>query len=475
MSRAGLPLATRHNRFMRFFAAGLLTASLVSAQTRNIVVYPKETHDLLNNPNMGIETFQRFNNQAIYPGLRWSEVGPAGPVDDSKDPVNFPRSTVAYLRWFWSQLEPERGKYRWDIIDTAITEARRHNQTLAFRMMPYDRGTPLPEWFRNSGAKRTNKPTDQDGQTWSPDSADPLYITAWGELVKQAGRRYDGSPYIDSVDISTFGYWGEGWGPYPPAWSVQKELIDQYFDAFPRTKLLMNFDVLEGLVYATKRGAGWRLDCWGDMGRPGHENFKHMLDLYPEQIARGGLQDVWQQYPVSLETCGTPGSWAQWGFDLKPILDQALRWHASTISIKSTAIPEQWKKEFDEFQKQIGYRFALRRFEYPARIKAGTMAPVKMWWLNAGIAPTYRHYDLALELRSDTAASIVRIPSDVRKWLPGDSVYEDTIYIDDSLKPGNYRVRVALLDPRTGRPAIALAIEGRQADGWYDVGAVEVQ
>jgi hypothetical protein len=34
---------------------------------------------------------------------------------------------------------------------------------------------------------------------------------------------------------------------------------------------------------------------------------------------------------------------------------------------------------------------------------------------------------------------------------------------------------VGMLDPRTGLPAIKLAIEGRQPDGWYDLGTVQVR
>ena len=36
-------------------------------------------------------------------------------------------------------------------------------------------------------------------------------------------------------------------------------------------------------------------------------------------------------------------------------------------------------------------------------------------------------------------------------------------------------MRVGLLDPRTRRPAIQLAIEGKQSDGWYDLGEVQVE
>jgi len=147
----------------------------------------------------------------------------------------------------------------------------------------------------------------------------------------------------------------------------------------------------------------------------------------------------------------------------------------SSVNIKSSAIPPEWKKAFDEFQKKMGYRFILRRLEYPKVISPGTMQPVHMWWLNAGVAPAYRPYDLMLELRSDGGSAQVRLPVDIRKWLPGDAVYDGTIYIPETLRPGNYRLRVAMLDPRTGQPAIKLAIEGLQADGWYDLGPIGVQ
>jgi hypothetical protein len=157
------------------------------------------------------------------------------------------------------------------------------------------------------------------------------------------------------------------------------------------------------------------------------------------------------------------------------ILAQALRWHVSSLNVKSSAIPAEWKGKFDEFQKRMGYRLILRRLEYPRRARAGRMMPVHMWWHNAGVAPPYGEYDLALQFQSEGAGEVLVLPVDVRKWLPGDAVYDGTVFVPAALKPGTYRVRVALLDPRTRRPAIRLAIRGRADDGWYDLGAVEVE
>jgi hypothetical protein len=446
------------------------------AQTPTTVIRPKEIDDLLVNPGMGVQTFQRFNGDAINPGREWSEEGPVGRPAPSKGSVDFPASSISYCRWFWATLEPQQGNVRWGILDEALRQARLHHQALAIRLMPYDERHPLPEWYRKSGARRANQPTDKDGEIWQPDFADPLYLKYWGNLVAAAGQRYDGHPDLDTVDISSVGYWGEGWSPYMPAFEVQKELVDIWLEAFKHTLLLMNFEREKALAYATQQGAGWRLDSWGwgAMGSVTGEQRCHMLDLYPEQIVRAGIQEVWQRSPVSLESGGVPGWWKREGYDLDYILAQALRWHVSSVNIKSSAIPPEWKKAFDDFQKKMGYRFILRRLEYPRTIEAGTVQPIHMWWLSGGVAPVYRPYDLAVELLGANATAVIKLPVDVRKWLPGDSVYDGPIYIPANLSPGGYRLRVALLDPRTEQPAIKLAIEGGQPDGWYDVGQVVV-
>jgi hypothetical protein len=335
--------------------------------------------------------------------------------------------------------------------------------------MPYSDRDPLPEWYRNSGARRANK-ADKDANIWQPDFSDPLYLKYWGEVVSEAGKRYDGNPILDSVDISSVGYWGEGWSNYMPPFTSQQPLIDIWLGAFRHTTLLMNFDEPEALAYGTQHGAGWRLDCLGDM-RP---RDPEMLDAYPEQIARTGIQDVWKERPVSLETCDTPAGWRRDGYDLNYILSQALRWHVTSVNVKSSPIPPEWQPQFEEFEKRMGYRFILRRLEYPRAVAAGAMMPVHMWWLNAGVAPIYREYPLAVQLQSGDMKAVLRVRADVTKWLPGDSVVDESLYIPRDLAAGTYHLRVALLDPETRAPAIRLGIQGRQPNGWYDLGSIVV-
>jgi len=232
-------------------AVGVSLYVRASAQTETVVVRPESSDEVLVNPGMGITTFQRFNGQPLNQGLRWSEEGPTSKQAVASGGSVFPDTSISYCRWFWNELQPTANRIRWEIIDTALDEARRHHQSLAIRLMPYDEEHPLPEWYRSAGARRANKATDKDGAIWQPDFSDPLYLKFWSAFITEAGARYDGHPFLDSVDISSVGYWGEGWSDYMPAFQFQKELIDIYFDAFKRTPLLMNFDEPRALAYGT--------------------------------------------------------------------------------------------------------------------------------------------------------------------------------------------------------------------------------
>jgi hypothetical protein len=65
-------------------------------------------------------------------------------------------------------------------------------------------------------------------------------------------------------------------------------------------------------------------------------------------------------------------------------------------------------------------------------------------------------------------------PIDVMKWLPGIHDVTLALAIPADLDPGRYRLAVALLDPFTREPAVRLAIEGRDAQGWYNLSELEV-
>lgn len=458
--------------------AGPNDASAATSEPEEVVIVrPRLIDDILVNPGIGLQTFQRFDGQPLNPPLTWSEAGPVDPPVDAAARADFPSSSIAYFRWFWSQIEPAPGELQLDVVDRAIAAARAHGQTLSFRVMPYDAEHPLPAWLRGQGLRRAPLESGEDAALVHPDYADPLYARRWGQLITALATRYDGHPQIDTIDIASIGYWGEGDGPHPPSFSVRQGLLDAWLDAFKETPLLVNFDEAKGMAHAAGRGAGIRLDCLGDLrlGPGGVGGWSHMRSLYPQEIVRSGVQNVWQKRPIALESCWTPAYWKQHGWNVSTILAQALRWHVSALNVKSTPIPAAQKPAFDDFLRRAGYRLELRQITYPRSVKAGAMMPVHLHWFNAGVAPPYRPWVVALALSTPEASTVIRLPADVRTWLPDDAVIDAAVYVPETLPPKSYRVRVALLDPRTSAPAVRLGIEGRKPDGWYDLGWISVK
>jgi hypothetical protein len=82
---------------------------------------------------------------------------------------------------------------------------------------------------------------------------------------------------------------------------------------------------------------------------------------------------------------------------------------------------------------------------------------------------------LAFRLGSPGHSAVVRTDADVRKWLPGDAVFEHPVFVPADLAAGDYELSVALLDPVTLQPAIRLGIQGRDSDGWYRLGKIHVK
>ena len=87
-------------------------------------------------------TFQRFNGDELNEGAGWTEGFPIDYQDFKGNLTNkdHPATTIAYWRIYWKFLEPEMGKYRWDMVDKALQIARSRGQTLLLRIAPYGTG-----------------------------------------------------------------------------------------------------------------------------------------------------------------------------------------------------------------------------------------------------------------------------------------------------------------------------------------------
>lgn len=437
-----------------------------------VIVRPNEIDDVLTNPGIGFMTFQRFNGDKLNEAKRWTEGKPIVYQEFDGNPENqdYPMTTIAYFRIYWRFIEPQKGKYRWDLIDEALKTARRREQSLMLRIAPYGTGSEndVPCWYREMVGENKDLPE----RKWQVDPEHPYYVKHFAGLIKILGKRYDGHPDLESVDVSIVGAWGEGAGSDLLRQKTREALVDAYLDSFKKTHLVMLLTDKKTNSYGlSKRDVGWRVDCLGDMGGFS-PTWSHMNDYYPQAIINFGMRDAWKKAPVTLEVCWVMQHWKDEGWDVDYIIDQSLKWHISSFNAKSSPVPNDWWPSVNRWLKKMGYRFVLRKFTYPDRLKSGSKLSFTSWWENKGVAPCYRKYPLALRLKNAEKSQILITDADIREWLPGDNLYDNSVLIPSDLPQGEYDLQIGIVEPVSNKPNINLAMEGKQPDGWYHLGKI---
>jgi hypothetical protein len=455
------------------FSIVCLTATVADAQVEPFVdiikakgvpnvalVTPAESDAILVNPGMGFTTHSSVDGEV--PG--------------------YPQSSIAYYRWYWDELEPEEGKFKWAMVDSVLSEVRSRGQRLAIRIMPANGRPRIPDWYRKTGASgyefiaESTQLAGKDNRSWMPDHEDPLFAEYMGRLVTEFAKRYDGHPDIDHVDIGSYGHWGEWHLSFVReqeayAFKIKKMIIDWYLEGFKTTPLVIPEDAEDGLIYATENGTGWRADCMGDYGPPNNWNlmtrYLHLPRAYPS------VGEAWKTRPVAFESCGTMETWLAAGRDIDYIYSACLELHTSILNNKSSPIPPEWWPATEKFLKRMGYRYVVRLLRHERFLEPGSALNIEMTVDNIGVAPVYRAYKPVFELRKAGSRNQKRVVQrhfadwNVLQWLPGRHLASTSTTIPADAEPGRYSIYFALLDPYTDEPAIKLAVDGRDAQGWY--------
>lgn len=442
-------------------------------------ILPRETEEVLTNPGIGFMTFQRFNGDTLNK-VNWTEGNPIEyqKFDGSLQNKDYPMTSIAYFRVYWRYLEPEMGKYNWEMIEKALRTAHERHQTLMLRIAPYGSGTDtvndVPKWYRAMVGNKNEWLPEGDG--WRVDAEDPKYALYFGNMITALGKRFDGHPDLESVDLSIVGFWGEGRGSEILLPRTREALINAYTDNFKKTPLIMLLTDKKSNEYAlTQANVGWRVDCLGDMGGFS-PTWSHMMDAYPESIINFSMQNAWKKAPVSLEVCWVIQKWKDEGWDINYIIDQSLKWHISSLNAKSSAVPKEWKPYVNRWLNKMGYRFALRNFSYPEYVSRGGKISFTSWWENKGVAPCYRKdFALAIRLTNGKTSKVMLTDCDITNWLPGDNLYDNAVFVPSDMPAGKYKLQIAIVDRRSSDPKVNLAITGRTPEGWYSLGEIEIK
>ena len=463
-------------------------------------VRPDESDAWLPNPHRGTTTFQRFQGDDVYPAWHTSDThGPTEftPVRGERENVKYiPRTTLTYVRWPWRWLEPKKGRYNWSIIDGALKAARERGQTAQVRFQPYtrrieyatepirarrcppERSVNVPDWYWDTGAKWVRSGVYAANE---PDSNDPKYLKHFGDFIRAFARRYDGHPDLESIDMAYAGFWGESGGNSTA--KTARKLTDIYLRAFRKTQLLGMLGTpgcrhAAGKTGGKARQIGFRADCFGDLRVadvpqvPLGLGWNHTFDAYPKEIVQCRLTEAWKTAPVTMETCGNVATWFLSGYDLDFIIETGYKYHMSVFMPKNAFFPEPFLERLIEFDKKIGYRYALRQVLLPLEAKRGGRVLAQFFVDNVGCAPIYRPYGLAFRFRQGRRSHVVRLKEDIRKWLPGHAWFEESVTLPKGLSKGEVKVDLGIVD-ETGAPRVRFALDGATRDGWHPLTSID--
>jgi hypothetical protein len=445
-------------------------------------VRPREFKGFLLNPHKGMATFQGFNGgKGFTEGSAYREDGPVKFAKSAGRPKydKYPPSSIAYCRWFWNQIESEKGKRRWEIIDGALKSAVKAGQNLAVRLMPngsWGNRASAPDWYRKCAPVFHH---NEHPEHFFPDYDSQEYYELWSALIADFAGRYDGHPNIDFIDAAYIGSWGEGAviGNGVSTQQIQR-IADVYLKHHKKTPIASLSNDTQ-FKYMTSKGTGWRIDCFGDCTCEPYKDivpeglrWNHMHDVFPRMAS---LRPVaWENGPVVLETCWVVGHWYKYGWDIDWILEQGLKYHPSVLMAKSSPIPSEWMPKILDFCDRIGYRFVLRQIMVPTSIGKNRKFHFSMWVENTGAAPLYHEYDLAFRLRQGTKNTVVRSKTDPKNWLPGDNWIEETLDFSP-ISHGKVEISIGIVPKNSNHPKIKFAINGLEPDGWYVLSEFDVE
>ncbi len=433
----------------------------------------------LGNPGMGWILFYYDNGLDAY-GNRLSSTDT---VDD------FPGLTTVYFRIPWAYLEPEENVFAWSLIDGPAQRWIQKGKKIALRVTCCEGGNRFatPEWVHQAGATgywfECGQGVVAHGSLWEPDYNDPIFLAKLDRFVEALAQRYDGHPSVASVDVGSFGIWGEGHN----FWSTKKDYdaetvfrhLDLYKRHFKKTLLLANDAYIDHgrgertIEYARKLGLGFRDDSI--LVEPGDRIY------FTAHLAQG----FWEKTPVTLESqhygmSVKDGVWAD-GDGYRAAMED---YHASYMGIHW--YPREFyaanKALVDTINLRLGYRLLPSRLRWTKTVQRQTDFKIEMRWANLGVAPCLPGGHIALTLKDSNGgihAVFVVTEFNVCDLPPGkigEPKFREiaaTFRTAITLGRGEYSVFVSVGD-QLGTPEIALPLEDGDGARRYRLGAVEV-
>ena len=397
----------------------------------------------------------------------------------------------SYQRYEWVQFEPTRGNYNWALIDDELTKARARHGRFGMRIMSLCQGcathtykgasSSIPDDLAAATNPLTAAPPGETGTYVLPDWNSEAYLSRVEELLKAIGAHYKDDPTFAFFDVSSYGNWGEfhlwpfnqSGGPYdtstqrPITDANARRIVNANATAFPNKILVINSEnpaALTQAVASTTPPIGIRVDCLGSDGLAGGQD---AINAVP------GAVDRWRTAPFITEWCQT--NLGNSGANLFVQGEsQVTQYHVSMLSSDNFTNNPTTSAETTAFRTanvNAGYRLRVAS----ARVTTGTANTLGMdlQWVNDNVAPTYLVWKVVLVLRGATTIELP-LTVDLRKVMPEAPLEDIETLHPASLPAGSYDLLLRVDDSQSISVPMNLAMQGRDANGNYLLGALQV-
>ena len=471
-------------------------------ETRRKRVSPTlEREKLLRNPATG---WMLYDDAA-------GEVADAESYWDAMDEAARKHASIFYLRWRWSDAEPEEGRYAWkydDNFKALIEGARKRGLRLAFRFYVASKDNlrqSTPDFVRVAGAEGAMQDGEGGVPLWSPYIDDPIFQEKLGNFVAAFAEEYDDPSRVDFIDALGLGWWGEGHNlnlKDPNSWeSVYYWILDLYSDHFRKVLLGIQYNTAFGWEFDEDlaiRGRDYiiRRDGLGSFWFSDHER-ERFEELFPRHPLFGE-RCYWGDRPEMPELAARDDarfgdrihSWR----DLDEVaIEDALTHHANTLDLRTVVDTQRfmgYPELIERFKREGGYRLALKEASFSKCLGIGQSTTIEHTWINLGTGVLPNHNQRWAQKYRPAFALIAEgseAPDESMIWIdstaePGDWTadheypYSLEITVPETIRPGRYRLACAILNTLgDGMPSLEIAITNDRVEEWYFLGSIEVE
>lgn len=432
-------------------------------------------------------------------------------------------ATHLYIRWRWSEMEPEEGKYVWLDKNSNFTRlvngALKRGLKLAFRVYYDSNGQhrqATPDYVRQAGAEGTWYKGWGNVDMWSPYVDDPVFHEKLDAFVKAFAAEFDDPDRVDFVDGFNLGYWGEGHHLSIKAGDnnetakteVVKWITTLYGNAFKKVPLVINYHqeigesnldwVLQNQDYQLRHDA-FGSTYYGSFEKNYVSKYSSKRMIVAESCywfvgtdkgaATTGGVDYTEQWRLDNSYNPKATSWAQ---VYQRTYNESAVARANTLDMREVREAQSWTSQapgvVQDFISNGGYRFTPVSISFPAEVAKNGVLTIGHKWKNSGfgVCPNnnkrwnnkYKAAFALVDSNENIAKIFVDNNADPSEWLKETDKSYKVEVTNIGLSAGEYYLAAGVSDTSKDKNPLGLNLACKSLntiDGWQIVGKITIK